>query len=301
MGFRFEGRGNIGQQVRKIAEEQFDKAIADSQGDKEFGDAVHSARRRCKRLRGLLRLIRPVFDDFEGENAALRDAADGLSGARDAAVVVDTFKALRAFDGEQQRPAKMRAETANAVGRLLEERTRSHEGDSQAEILSAFRATMEAGRKRAAAWELDGDGFSMIGEGLEATYSRMGKRLRKAADTKTETAFHDWRKDAKYHWHHVGLFEPASPDLLGPRKRSLDRLGELLGDHHNLAVLSEVLANEAGSIDGEQIATIGDVIAEEQAGLEAAALTLGRQLAAEKPAALRDRFHAYWNLLPVDD
>jgi len=301
MAFRFESRGNIERQVRRIAREQFDKALGDIEGEKTFDEAVHSARRRCKRLRGLLRLIRPAFEHFERENVALRNAASGLSGARDAAVMVETFKSLRTFDTAEGRTARIGAEAGAAMERLLQERTGTQDGGNQDAMLATFRAAMRDGRERAETWDLDGDGFASIGAGLEATYERMGKRLRKAAKVRTAAAFHDWRKDTKYHWHHVGLFEAAAPDLLAPRKRSLDRLGEFLGDHHNLAVLAEVLESEgagaATRVDRDDIAA---VIAERQADLETEAFALGRQLTAEAPAALRSRFHGYWCLLKVN-
>jgi hypothetical protein len=89
----------------------------------------------------------------------------------------------------------------------------------------------------------------------------------------------------------VGLLHAAAPDLLRARKASLDRLGEMLGDHHNLAVLGDTLAERG---DGG----VREAITEQQAILASDAFALGRQLTAEKPTALRDRFEQYWALLP---
>ena len=160
-------------------------------------------------------------------------------------------------------------------------------------MLAGFAVLFEAAAKRAKDWSLSGRGFDRIGDGLEATYRRMRDGLVSAETVQTAEALHAWRKDCKYHWHHVSLLLPTAPDLLRPRRAAVDRLAEMLGDHHNLAVLDETLAPREG------VAAVREVIAERQALLAFDAFELGRQLTAEKPGMLRDRFEQYWSLLPA--
>ena len=89
----------------------------------------------------------------------------------------------------------------------------------------------------------------------------------------------------------VCALKRTAPQLLKGRLASLSELGDVLGAHHDLAVLSHALQDAANA------GAVQDVIVRQQDGLVAEALTLGRQLAAEKPGAIRRRFEAYWELL----
>lgn len=294
MGFEFTHRHGIEAQVRSIAREQIDKALLECDQDGlEFGTLVHGLRRRCKKLRGLVRLIEPHFKHWKLENRAFGDAADVLSGPRDAAVQVETLAHLLAFDARRDSGARIDAEHGAALTQWLESGLgQAPTVAERARLLAEFAALFKAAGKRARDWSLSGRGFDQIGDGLERTYRRMRDGLTSAEAAQTAEALHAWRKDCKYHWHHVSLLLPTAPDLLRPRKAAVDRLGEMLGDHHNLAVLDETLATH------EAVATVREVIAERQAVLAFDALELGRQLTAEKPAKLRDRFEQYWSLLP---
>ncbi|RYE56955.1 MAG: hypothetical protein EOP20_08165, partial [Hyphomicrobiales bacterium] len=75
MGFSFDQRKHMARQVRAVASDQIDAAIKVAQGHGDFHEAIHRLRRRCKKVRGLLRLVRPNFSQFDIENTAIRDAA----------------------------------------------------------------------------------------------------------------------------------------------------------------------------------------------------------------------------------
>lgn len=292
MGFAFVQQSGIERQVRAIAGEQITKALEECAAPTaDFDKLVHGLRRRCKKLRGLVRLIAPHFKHAKRENGAFRDAAAGLSGRRDAAVMVETFATLLDFD--RTGANRIAATQAERLLDALKSGTGAPpDGAEVNAILEEFVDIFEWARARADKWQLSGRGFDQVGDGLEDAYRSMRSGLSAAATEGTTKALHDWRKDTKYHWHHVGLLFAAAPDILRPRKASLDRLGELLGDHHNLAVLDARLAVQ------EDVAGVRAVIAARQAVLASGAFELGRQLVAEKPAMLRERFEQYWSLLP---
>jgi hypothetical protein len=56
--------GPVQDGVRRIAVDQIDAAIAELD-DKalDVHETVHQIRKRCKKLRGLIRLVRPAFAD----------------------------------------------------------------------------------------------------------------------------------------------------------------------------------------------------------------------------------------------
>jgi hypothetical protein len=84
--------------IRRIVCGQIDAAIDDLQtgtlGDP--GEAVHSCRKRFKRVRAAARLVRDELDSdsYRKENAAFRDFGRRLSHARDSQVLVETLDAL---------------------------------------------------------------------------------------------------------------------------------------------------------------------------------------------------------------
>lgn len=294
MGFQFRHRRNIEKQVQAIAREQIDKALdACRHGDAAFGDVVHTLRRRCKKLRGLVKLIEPHFKHHKLENRTFRDAAGVLSGTRDAAVLLDTFTDLLRVDRDQDGGPRIDAGQGELLRHWLAGRIAPPpEGPDRAHALGTFVNLFQSAQLRVEGWSLSGRDFDTIGDGLEDTYRRMREGMAVANAKQTAEALHGWRKDIKYHWHHVSLLRLAAPEILQPRRASLDRLGKMLGDHHNLAILDQAIAPRA------DVAAIRSVIAERQGKLASAALQLGRQLVAEKPAMLRDRFERYWSLLP---
>ncbi len=294
MAFAFTTRSDTAGQVRRIALEQADKALRDAEEMAEGFDAtVHRIRRRCKRLRGLLRLIRPAFDGYSRENATIRDAAAELSGSRDAKVVLDTFDTLLA-DGV----LSLDVESREAVRALLQPPEGAMSEQHGRAVLEDFTARMRPLRDRIADWDLDGNSFGLIEDGLEATYRTLREDFATASRSEDAEDLHECRKAVKYHWHHVTLLEKSAPHVLSPQRNALDKLGEHLGDHHNLAVLAERLDTSDGSLDEAVIKSVHAAVTKRQHDLAEAALELGAQLTAERAGAMRDRFAAYWRLLP---
>src|SRR5919197_1609619 len=96
--FRLDTDEHGADAIARVATGQIDDALdrlRDADGD-DLGDAVHDARKACKRARAALRLGRDAIGKpaYARENVALRDAGRGLAQARDAEVVVETLDAL---------------------------------------------------------------------------------------------------------------------------------------------------------------------------------------------------------------
>jgi CHAD domain-containing protein len=91
--------------IRRIARAQIDLAHEQltGRGERDIGKAVHEARKTFKRVRALLRLARDELGDevYRRENAVFRDAGRGLSGVRDAAVLVETLDDIRERYGDE--------------------------------------------------------------------------------------------------------------------------------------------------------------------------------------------------------
>ena len=87
--------------VRRIARSQIETAVAEID-DETLGPVttVHQLRKRCKKVRGLVRLVRPGFKAYGDENAAFRDLSRGLADLRDAGALLETVAALEARFGD---------------------------------------------------------------------------------------------------------------------------------------------------------------------------------------------------------
>ncbi|MGF1452323.1 MAG: CHAD domain-containing protein [Opitutales bacterium] len=283
-------------ETQRIAEEQLARAIAEIEDTSlSSGKTVHQVRKRCKKLRGLLRLARGPLDrgkTFSQENAWYRDTAGALSGMRDAEVLIETFDKLTKpnpdIDGRHVAP----------VRRKLTKRLRAiAEDESVWETrLDEARDRLDEGRRRVPEWAGVVTGFAELENGLGKTYRRGRKALKALSPNASGEAFHEWRKRVKNHGYHIRLLEKAWPEVLRARASEVSRLGDLLGDEHDLSIFSAILLDESEDLGDPAIRAELVVLARErQEQLRAEALRLGPLVYAEKTSALVKRVAKLWS------
>ena len=283
-------------ELRRIAAGQVESGL-DDLADDDRHRAVHSVRKRGKKVRAVLRLVRgsaPAL--YRRENRALRDAMRRLSDDRDAGVAVETFDDLMAAVGADAVPADL----APVRSALVERRAAVLDAEFE-QRLAAVQADLAAALDRIAGWEVDGDGFEVVQGGFARTYRRARDRMDDAYEEATSEAFHLWRKRVKYHRYHVRLLQDLWPGVLRARRQQLHELTDLLGDDHDLAVLRQDLVAEPdryGGVDG--VTTVCALLDRRRAELQAAAEPLGRRCFAEPPDAFVDRLEAYWDVVDLD-
>lgn len=268
-----------GQGFLRIAREQVSRAVAGALDDAlSPARRIHEARRRCKKLRALFRLVQSDFRRYRDENTNVRDAARHLSEARDANVVQQTL-----FDLMQ------------AAGRPLPaiETVPADEAKERA-VLARFASEMDAMLSRSQSWSVARIDQHTIEDGLERTYRAARDAAKATLADPSDTGFHEWRKLAKYHWHHLNLLEDCAKAMLGSEANASGTLAELLGTHHDLAVLAEILTSHPDRLGTSlDVAFVLNAIKQRQSLLEAEITPLGAQVFAETPKALRKRFAAY--------
>lgn len=293
MSYVFRQEEPVAAGVRRIAREQIDAAVAELNDPAlDRHEAVHQVRKRCKKLRALLRLVRPVLGDvYHAENARFRDAARTLSAVRDATALLEAYDALTTHYG-----ATLDRRAAAPIRRALTLRRRhvAETFDLDGRI-DAFLTEMEAARRAVDGWPLDADEFDALDGGLRKTYGRARRAMDHAYAEPSDEAFHEWRKRVKYHWYHSRLLTAVWPAVMTPRTDALDALAGLLGDEHDLAVFRQVLTGEPDRFAGVQAlpAFLG-LLDRRRAELQAEVRPLGRRLLAEPPRALAHRLGTYW-------
>lgn len=296
MPYRLHIEADPREELRRVCAEQIDRACAELD-DAELGlrETVHQVRKRCKKVRGALRLFRRPLEDenvYKDENARLRDAAASISDVRDRGALIETYDALMDhFDDQLHRQA-----FAPLRARLTVGEREALESPDLDDRLRAFRDEMTAARDCIPGW-LTGpeNGFGDIVPGLKRTYRRGRNRLKDASSADTPEAWHEWRKRAKYHWYHCRLLRELWDPVMRARIDQADRLGDLLGDLHDLDIFrASVIDDPEGVGSAETLQALVALIDRRRADLRIAAETLGRKLFAEKPSRLAGRFEAFW-------
>lgn len=293
MSYRCERDETISDGVRRIAHEQIGKALAglDDPSRDEVVEAVHDVRKRCKKLRGLVRLVRPAMgDDYKQANVAFRDAARQLSSIRDAHALLGTFDDLLAAT-----PAPSSADALQAVrdGLVARDEAATDAVTGDDERVGRARDLLDQARRDISRWQLSDDIDDVIG-GLSKTYGRGRDRLADCVDDPSDHNLHQWRKRAKYTWYHVRLLRDTAPSMLEPLASRFHDLSDALGDDHDLAVLIETFRAAPDDFGGKGAIHEAQLLIEgHRIDLQRRALRLGARLYAEPTDAFGARIAAY--------
>lgn len=288
MAFQFERSDkSVEKGVRRIAVEQVAEACAALDDTRRpLAERVHEARKAVKKLRGLIRLVRPGFEAYGDENDALRAAGRCISGLRETEVTQRTLASLA--DDAALTPEEHATAARDVAQRHAEEIA------ALDEAVTAFRATMQTLADRARHWSLDGKEFDALAPGLADTWSAAGKAMKRALKRGHDEDFHDWRKRAKDHWYQARLMTPIWPEMMAPHVAAADRLGEALGDYNDLSVLIRDLARgDAG--DAARARLVEEALRRREALLDEAR-DLGHRLFAGPPEALTGRWQVWWQV-----
>lgn len=276
--------------LRRVASGRTEEAIdALRGGGEDPAAAIHAARKDLKKLRAVLRLCRDELGGkvFRAESRRFRDAGRLLSSSRDAEVKLETVLALDRHFGPEL-PGDAHGPWLLALKRERDE-VAGTEALSTPAVGKAIE-TIEAGREAISSWPLRSDSWEGIGPGLSRTYRRGRQGLEETiANPGVETA-HEWRKRVKDLTYQLRLVARAWPQLLDPMVTESHRLTDLLGEHHDLALLAADLEQR----DLDSRSRLAELIAQRQGELLEEALELGRRVYAEKPKAFERRLRAYW-------
>lgn len=277
--------GSVAAAIRRVTDEQIGKALHSIDID-PYEEAVHEVRKRCKKVRGLVRFVRPAFDGYKQTNAHFRDTARVVDAYRDAKVMQDTYDALMdAYGDEVDRQA-----LAGIRARFTRERTDLLNDGSVQDRLEECRKRLNEGLEQSRGWTLEESGFDAFRGGMAKTYKRARKASRKAMDGGSAEEHHEMRKRVKYHWMHARMLRPVWPKHFKARAGLAKTLSDVLGDHHDLSVFLGRLPD-----DEAQDTRVMDALARKRATvLSQQAAPMAEKLLAERPDDLLDQFERLW-------
>lgn len=300
MTYHWQTGEGIAEGFRRIVAEELTSAIDGLSDPEQRGieATVHDVRKRCKKIRGLARLVRPGLPKatFAALNHGARAAAAEISSIRDAHALLASFDRLLANDAEGVPISgifAVRAELSRRAHEATQAVAGQHDQVQRAlEGLEALRATVAD----ADADVDDDDDLDVLIDGATTTYRRGRDAMAAAAaGGHDDEAFHEWRKREKDLWYATRLLAPSAPAVLGPQAKVLHVLSENLGDDHDLAVLHDLVAVDPEAFGGQAAAdAVVDLGGHTRVALQRHAFGLGAQVYAERPRAYGRRLRTYW-------
>ena len=269
-------------------------ALTDSAADslsyesRNYEQDIHQIRTTIKRLRALLRLIRPAVDPafFNRENARLRTAAGLLSFARDAEVARQTLKTLPVSNQSDQ----------DAIRSVLSGFESNVELPNDVEhTLAEVKRRLEQTRRNFQRLWLRGSEPEILASGLRAIYRQGRKRMQKAIELGEDKAFHRWRIRAKNLYYELEFLESVWPKRFHGLLSRLSELQEKIGLDHDAAVLRAWLKKSPENFGGsETVQSVVSCLDNQTRKLRQSAVPLGREIWREKPRRFARRVARHW-------
>lgn len=247
-------------------------------------EGIHEARKGCKWLRAVLRLVRGGMESraTATEFRRIRRVAHLLGNVRDATIRLTSFRSLG-------------LENFKALERRLEKdaaKERNHQlnREGQREIRRAI-DTMESGWSEL---EIKRGDWRHVGRGIERSYRRARKGFHQVDENPTSENIHEWRKRVKDLMYHVRLLRPIKPGRMGKFEKHLDDLSDWLGYDHDLILLTAFLRKDSQLAPTDRRQLFSQVKKHRKEHLTAAR-HVAESIFQDKPADYVQRLERWWD------
>lgn len=291
MALKIKRQETVRKAVRRIGRRLATKARS-SLRDCRTLEAVHEIRKDIKQARALLRLVGCGLKPWARRRVTkkLKKTASALAPSRDAYVKSAAFAELTAHFKRDHSPRAL-----EGISRILAQDCRRKQRKLSPELKRSRRLLKKICR------DFDSigaarSGWKVIGPGIKRSYRSGRHACQLARKTGAPEDFHEWRKSAKDLLYQVNFLCGIWPEQMNALEAELDRLGDYLGDAHDLTVLTarETLKQLADQ-PREKIEMLKTLASRRQKELHTRALELGTKLYQEKSAIFCRRLHQYWH------
>lgn len=298
MSFEIDNRGDVRKQMRKAAVRQLGRAVQAlrprSRSARSKDTSIHSARKRLKEVRALLRLVREGLGEkkFKRESKTLRDAARPLSEVRDATALIEALQSLqKRYAGTVNQDTFKSARKALRRRRSIIRQRILLKGKA----LERAAAIVKKARERAEHWGLKGGAWPVLQGGLRRSYKQGHRAMADACKNAIDENLHEWRKRSKDLRYQLELLQPVWPEVMKTTAGQAEALTDLLGDDHDLAVLRGLLESELKETLADKAAeSLKGIIDARRTDLQHSAASLSEKLFAESPRQFVERLKTYW-------
>lgn len=286
MAFELKPGRPLPAELVRLLDEQIDSALGKLNGNPNEA-AIHAARRHIKKAGAVLRLLDGDLEHrlLAGCEGKLRAAGRALSASRDAAVLLRTIDALAGA-----RPPKS---TASALQRLRETLQAQGAPGADTSALDTARHALQESRLALTGHTPGACDFATLVDGFATTYRSGRRALRRALADPSENRLHAVRKALKHHAYQLRLLRPLWPGPLAAFHAQADQAAELLGLHHDCAVLRVQLAGSTLALADKR--RLDALAVKRQDALAPAALRACQRLYAERSRSYMRRLKTYWN------
>jgi len=251
---------------------------------------IHEIRKICKKLRALLRMVRPALadDEFRTLDRGIRDFARQLGMRRDNKVILDTLD----YIVERFAPL-LRQETFSSVHEALLHMKTHADGTVAALDIEALQAHLAGILAMARTADYRRITDKTLLAGVVDGYRRGRRRLARMASSPDTGNAHALRRLAKYQYYQLQMLAVWNDTALQPLVSRFHRLEETLGNDHDLAVLEQTIA-EYPEICPDRVCRelLNALIESRRITLMSRALRLAQALYRAKPGKYRARLEA---------
>ncbi len=276
MAFSLNPHKHAQHRIKKIYKSQMQKMVEESYAKNiSYAKAVHQIRKRCKKMRGVLRLIRYDLKHpelYREQNEFFKQTAKLLGASRDQKVLADTY-------GKLVRKYRLDVQDFGSLEQIIDEFKQDLSAQQYEKLLQQVRQRIEQNFAVVSKLQLQKGGADTVHTGVKKSYKKAKKRSKEAFLRPTQENFHEWRKWVKYHMFHLQMLQKSSGCMLDMRHRELKELGDILGDEHDLSVFESFLHGQNISHQQEMQA----IIYKEQTYLRARAKKIAKPLFCAKP------------------
>jgi len=297
MSYHLRAEEGLQAGIRRIAHSELDESIREiDERERDRHDTVHQVRKHCKKLRGLVRLVRPAMEKvYKAENRALRDAARNLSDIRDAKSIIATYDNVMQLFADQ-----VNRQSFASIRHELTARLSAIKDSLLDERLLVMREQLVAVKTRVNDWSFDDQTFEPARAGLANIRLQAVKALQEAKKNPTTMQLHELRKRVKYHWYHLQLLCELWPEGIRPLISESGQLGDKLGNDHDLAIFVNIVLqspDQFGSPD--DVRALESLISQHRELLQKEIFSRASYLFAEETEAFTLRLELYWKLWSV--
>lgn len=302
MTYRLKFNESLGKGWRRIVRQQIEMAIERLGSGQDIDGAIHETRKSLKRVRALLKLLRPALSasDYRRQSVRYRDIGRILSGVRDHAVLLATVETLAKETtglAHKEADAFLAIISEQPVAAAFETNiTALHE----VERVKSERVRDALVALRRAAGSLDKlrvkeSSFDMVRRGIERSYRDARNDMKRSLEADVDEEFHVWRKSVQAHWRHMLLIERAWPELFAARAQLAKEISDLLGFDHDLSIMMERAAQISDQrVKNDSNDTLVNAARERQREIRKELQIKGAILFAEPTARFAASVEAYW-------
>jgi CHAD domain-containing protein len=291
MAYRIKRKERVGKGIRRILREQLQRAIEsarDREGIQE--ERVHDIRTRLRRSRAALELIDgKVGKTAKRTDRRLRNRGRKLARPRDVVVQAHTFRIL-GTRLSRELPAGL-LERMRDVGEQM--RTKLDEKSVEKELRRTAKALRKV-RRRLRKLPVK-RGRRAIGKGITETYREARRALDAVHADPTPERFHDWRKQVKLLSNELKIVGRAVPELATRYLDKIEKLGEILGQVHDLDCAAATAERHPRWFGSEaECDAVRGLVAEHRVLLEREAFALAAGVFAGRPRDVRELVETGW-------